>query len=122
MVNLTITWKCLFFCTNFLLGFQTLYKLCTLHHSLTCEFLLLFLLLLLFVCLFVFAFRATLEAYGGSQTRGQSNWSYSCRPTPQPNLSHVCNLHHSSWQCWNLNPPSETREGTCILMDPSWVR
>jgi len=37
--------------------------------------------------------------------------------TPVP--SHVCNLHHSSWQCWILNPQSEARDGTHILMDTS---
>ena len=36
-------------------------------------------------------------------------------------LSHVCDLHHSSWQHRILNPLSETRDWTCILMDPSQV-
>ena len=31
-------------------------------------------------------------------------------------LSHICNLDHSSWQCWILNPLSEARDQTCILM------
>ena len=34
---------------------------------------------------------------------------------------HVCDLHHSSWQCWIPNPPSEARDQTHILMDTSWV-
>ena len=37
------------------------------------------------------------------------------------NPSRVCNLHHSSWQCWILDPLSEARDGTCILMDTSWI-
>ena len=37
-------------------------------------------------------------------------------------LSHVCNLHHSSWQLQILNPLSEARDGTCILMNTSQVR
>ena len=36
-------------------------------------------------------------------------------------LSHVCSLHHSSWQCWILNPLSEARDQTHILMDTSCV-
>ena len=33
--------------------------------------------------------------------------------------SHICNLHHSSWQCQILNPPSEARDQTHIPMDTS---
>ena len=36
-------------------------------------------------------------------------------------LSRVCNLHHSSWQCWILNPLSRTRDWARNLMDTSWV-
>ena len=39
-----------------------------------------------------------------------------------PDLSHVCNLHHSSWQCWMLNPLSEVRDWTPVLMDISQIR
>ena len=34
-------------------------------------------------------------------------------------LSRVCDLHHSSWQHWILNPLSEARDQTCILVDAS---
>ena len=34
-------------------------------------------------------------------------------------LSCVCDLHHSSWQCQLLNPLSEARDRTHILMDTS---
>ena len=34
-------------------------------------------------------------------------------------LSHICNLHHSSGQCQILNPVSEVRDQTCVLMDTS---
>ena len=36
-------------------------------------------------------------------------------------LSCVCNLYYSSQQCQILNPLSETRDQTCIIMDTSWV-
>ena len=32
-------------------------------------------------------------------------------------LSHVCDLHHNSWQCWIPDPLSEARGGAQILMD-----
>ena len=35
--------------------------------------------------------------------------------------SHICKLHHSLWQRQILNPLSEASDGTCILMDTSWV-
>ena len=31
--------------------------------------------------------------------------------------SHVCDLHHSSWQCQILNPLSEAGDRTRILTD-----
>ena len=33
----------------------------------------------------------------------------------------VCDLYHSTWQHQILNPLSEARDWTCILMDTSWV-
>ena len=33
--------------------------------------------------------------------------------------SHICDLHHSSWQCWIPDPLSKARDRTCILMDLS---
>ena len=35
---------------------------------------------------------------------------------PMQDLSYVCNLHHSSWQLWILNPLIKARDQTCILM------
>ena len=60
--------------------------------------------LFFFFCLL----RATLAAYGGSQTRG-------------PIGMVAAGLHHSSLQCWILNPMSEARNETQVLMDNSWV-
>ena len=36
--------------------------------------------------------------------------------------SHIYDLHHSSRQCWILNPLSEARDQTHILMDTSRIR
>ena len=41
--------------------------------------------------------------------------------TATPDPSHVCNLHHSLWQCQILNQLSEARDRTRILMDASLV-
>jgi len=38
-----------------------------------------------------------------------------------PDLSFVCELQHSSQQCQVLNPLSEARDWTCILMDTRWI-
>ena len=39
--------------------------------------------------------------------------------TRDPSL--ICNLHHSSWQCWILNPLSEARNRTLNLMVPNGI-
>ena len=36
--------------------------------------------------------------------------------TAMPDPSRVCDQHHSSWQCWILNPLSKASDQTCILM------
>ena len=37
-------------------------------------------------------------------------------------LSHVCDLRHTSWQCQILNSLSEASDRTLVLMDTSRVR
>ena len=37
-------------------------------------------------------------------------------------LSRIGGLHHSSRQCRIPNPLSKTRDRTCSLVDPSWIR
>ena len=41
--------------------------------------------------------------------------------TATPDLSHICNLYHSSLPHWILNPLIEARDQTHIFMDPSRV-
>ena len=43
------------------------------------------------------------------------------RATATPDLSHVCDLHHSSRQCWILNPLTKAGDGTNILRDTSHI-
>ena len=42
--------------------------------------------------------------------------------TAAQDLSHACDLHHSSQQCRNHNPLIEARDRTCIPMDTSRIR
>ena len=44
------------------------------------------------------------------------------RATAMRDLSHVCNLHHRSQQCWILNPLCKARDRTHNLMVPSGIR
>ena len=42
--------------------------------------------------------------------------------TATPDLSLICNLHHSSQEHWILNPLSEARDDrTCVLVDASQI-
>ena len=41
--------------------------------------------------------------------------------TATPDPSRICHLHHSSRQRWILNPLSESRDQTHVLMDTKWV-
>ena len=41
--------------------------------------------------------------------------------TATPEMSCICDLHHSSWQCQILKPLSEAKNQTRVLMDASWV-
>ena len=42
--------------------------------------------------------------------------------TAMQDPSGVCDLHHSSWQHWILNPQNEVRDGIHNLMVPSRIR
>ena len=47
----------------------------------------------------------------------QSELQLPATATAMQDLSHVCGLHHGSWQHWILNPLNKARYQTCILMD-----
>ena len=61
-----------------------------------------------FFFFFFFLFRAKLEAYGSSHARGRIG-------------AVAASLHHSSQQRQILNPLSETRDQTYVLMVTSQV-
>ena len=73
----------------------------------------------LYIYLFIWSFRAAPEAYGGSRARGPIGAAAADLHHSHSNadLSHICDLHCSSWQCWILNPLSKGRDQTCILRD-----
>ena len=71
---------------------------------------------------FVF-FRVAPATYGGSQARGQTGAVATglCHNIAMLGLSCICDLQHSSWQRQILNPLSEARDGTCVLMDANHI-
>ena len=72
--------------------------------------------------LFFFLFRVTPVAYASSQARDQiGTVVVVSTATATPDLSHVYDLHCSSWQGQILNPLSKARDGTRVLMDTGWV-
>ena len=73
--------------------------------------------------LFPSLFRAAPVAYGGSQARG---WIRAAAAGLSHSLSNsgsepCSDLHHSSWQCWILNPLNEARDQTHNLVDITQV-
>ena len=75
---------------------------------------------ILFVFFFFFLlFRDAPMAYGSSQARGQI-WGTAAWPTPQPQQCRIWKRDSSRLR-QILNPISEARDPTCVLMDTSWV-
>ena len=68
---------------------------------------------LLFIYLFIYClFRAAFAAYGSFQARGPIRAAAASHTTATAmrDPSRICDLHHSSEQCWILNPLSEARD------------
>jgi len=78
---------------------------------------------LFFFFFFFCLFGAAAEAYGSSQSssliRAESADLCHTHSSTRSEPSHVCNLHHCSWQHWILNPLNEVRDRNCVLMDTS---
>ena len=62
-----------------------------------------------FLFFFFLPFRAIPATYGGSHARGQIGATATATATGTQDLSHICNLHHSSRR-QILNPLSEARD------------
>ena len=79
--------------------------------------------LLFFVCLFVVFLGLHLWHMEVCRLGIQSELQplVYARATATRDLSHVCHLYHSSQQHQILNPLSEARDQTLVLMDPSQV-
>ena len=62
--------------------------------------------------------------YVGSQARGPIGAIAAGLSQSHSNVGseHICNLHHSSWQCWIINPLSKGKDRTRNLMVPSQIR
>ena len=73
-----------------------------------------------FFVVVVLFFRAIPTAYGSSQARGQMEQQLPAdtTATATSNLSCICDLYYSSWQCRILNPLIEARDWTVS----SWVQ
>ena len=71
-------------------------------------------------CLFVFS-RATPMAYGGPQDRGPVRAGAVSLYHSHSNVGSKPHLRPTPQQCQILNPLSEARDQTHVLMDTSWV-
>ena len=67
------------------------------------------------ICLF----KASPMAYWSSQARDRIGATATA--TAMPDMSHICDLHHSSRQRQIFKPLSKARDRTCVFMDTSWV-
>ena len=81
----------------------------------------------IFIYLFIYFYllfcllRATPAAHGGSQARGPIGAAVASLHHSHSNPSHICNLHHSSWQCQILNPLRKAKDQTRNLMVPRQI-
>ena len=71
---------------------------------------------------FFLLFWAPPPAHGSSQGRGQIRTMQAyATATATWDPRHVCNVHHSSWQCRVLDAVSKVRDGTHILVDTNHI-
>ena len=76
---------------------------------------------LFFVCLFVLGLHLQRMEFLSLGVESELQLLAYTSAKAMPDLSYICDLHQSSWQHQSLNPLSETRDRTCILMATSGV-
>ena len=77
-----------------------------------------------FCCLFVFCFLGPHSWHMEVPRLGvelELQLLASATATATQDLSYICNLRQSSWQCQIPDPLSKARDQTCILLDISWI-
>ena len=81
-------------------------------------------LIFLFFFFFFFCFSVAPAAYPSPMLGVKSGLQLlACATaTATPDLSHICDLHHSSQQHWIINPLREARDQTCVLMNANQIR
>ena len=76
-----------------------------------CDFFLVFFLFAFYCCTWGIWFQLGVESELQLQAYTTATWD----------PSHLCNLHHSSWQRWIPDPLTEARDQAHILMHTSWI-
>ena len=73
--------------------------------------------------IYLFTYLAVPTAHGSSKARDwiRARLRAYATTTAMWDPSHLCNLHHSSQQCWIPDPLSKARDWTHILMGTSWI-
>ena len=69
--------------------------------------------------IFFFLFITSPAAYGGFQAKDRIEAAAAAYTTGMatPDPSRTCDLQYRLWKCWILNPLSQARDWTCIIMD-----
>ena len=82
---------------------------------------LVFVFFLFFVGSFLFVWGTQARGQIGAAAAGLHHCQSNATARAMPDLSHIYDLYHSSWQRQILNPLSKARHRTCVLMDTSQV-
>ena len=116
--QITCPWILIHLCTRILSRFCPLQKLSKLFNSLNLNSFIYNIYIYIF-CLFRAAHAASGSSRVGVGLELQLPAYATDTATQDP--SYICDLHHTSQQCWIHNPLSKARDQTHILMDTGWI-